>query len=143
MQYIYNRTDYKRFDLERVVLIDRGENIVHGAYVRELHIRKSDGLHSDGFRSFYHTLEFIGGTVRYAAAVIKYCDVCANLFNLLSMLRRVRMSPTSTLRSLCVRCLVGFRLKTRVTVHSSWATRSRLEERRVGKECRSRWSPYH
>ena len=24
---------------------------------------------------------------------------------------------------------------------SSWETRS--EERRVGKECRSRWSPYH
>ena len=28
----------------------------------------------------------------------------------------------------------------------SWQTRNRLkrsEERRVGKECRSRWSPYH
>ena len=24
-----------------------------------------------------------------------------------------------------------------------WDERSRLEERRVGKECRSRWSPYH
>ena len=24
-----------------------------------------------------------------------------------------------------------------------WRTRSRSEERRVGKECRSRWSPYH
>ena len=57
--------------------------------MRELHIRKSDGLHSDGFRSFYHTLEFIGGTVRYAAAVIKYCDVCANLFNLLHIMRGV------------------------------------------------------
>src|SRR6266498_1771098 len=31
-------------------------------------------------------------------------------------------------------------------VNSSWErawTRSRSEERRVGKECRSRWSPYH
>ena len=26
---------------------------------------------------------------------------------------------------------------------SSWADRPRSEERRVGKECRSRWSPYH
>src|SRR5256885_8284034 len=26
---------------------------------------------------------------------------------------------------------------------SSLATHSRSEERRVGKECRSRWSPYH
>ena len=25
----------------------------------------------------------------------------------------------------------------------SFHTRSRSEERRVGKECRSRWSPYH
>ena len=24
-----------------------------------------------------------------------------------------------------------------------WATIERSEERRVGKECRSRWSPYH
>ena len=24
-----------------------------------------------------------------------------------------------------------------------WKPRSRSEERRVGKECRSRWSPYH
>ena len=24
-----------------------------------------------------------------------------------------------------------------------WAFRQRSEERRVGKECRSRWSPYH
>ena len=24
-----------------------------------------------------------------------------------------------------------------------WATATRSEERRVGKECRSRWSPYH
>ena len=27
--------------------------------------------------------------------------------------------------------------------NKSHATRSRSEERRVGKECRSRWSPYH
>src|SRR3712207_8268962 len=25
----------------------------------------------------------------------------------------------------------------------SWSNRNRSEERRVGKECRSRWSPYH
>ena len=28
--------------------------------------------------------------------------------------------------------------------HSGWTPRQvRSEERRVGKECRSRWSPYH
>ena len=31
---------------------------------------------------------------------------------------------------------LGFRL-------STYATHRRSEERRVGKECRSRWSPYH
>ena len=29
----------------------------------------------------------------------------------------------------------------RYTIRRCWETRS--EERRVGKECRSRWSPYH
>ena len=28
-------------------------------------------------------------------------------------------------------------------VAGAWALASRSEERRVGKECRSRWSPYH
>ena len=27
--------------------------------------------------------------------------------------------------------------------NACWAYTVRLEERRVGKECRSRWSPYH
>ena len=30
-----------------------------------------------------------------------------------------------------------------VRVGLRWGARSRSEERRVGKECRSRWSPYH
>src|SRR3954469_12421637 len=38
-----------------------------------------------------------------------------------------------------LRDLVGKQENT--TVHQAHATRS--EERRVGKECRSRWSPYH
>ena len=29
------------------------------------------------------------------------------------------------------------------TFHHIWQIRERSEERRVGKECRSRWSPYH
>ena len=28
-------------------------------------------------------------------------------------------------------------------VSISWTPKKRSEERRVGKECRSRWSPYH
>src|SRR3989442_1547238 len=30
-----------------------------------------------------------------------------------------------------------------ITVPNAWRGRRRSEERRVGKECRSRWSPYH
>src|SRR5258708_27759824 len=31
----------------------------------------------------------------------------------------------------------------RTTAHATASSRTRSEERRVGKECRSRWSPYH
>ena len=39
----------------------------------------------------------------------------------------------------------GVRLQIRIGVHAGevLATVDRSEERRVGKECRSRWSPYH
>src|SRR2546426_12819083 len=45
----------------------------------------------------------------------------------------------------------GFRVERSLDGGTSWATvsttaanvTSRSEERRVGKECRSRWSPYH
>ena len=39
------------------------------------------------------------------------------------------------------RCKSGFFLKKNANVFCF--DRSRSEERRVGKECRSRWSPYH
>src|SRR5256885_6172728 len=35
------------------------------------------------------------------------------------------------------------RLGIEVRAHRTQAARKRSEERRVGKECRSRWSPYH
>ena len=36
-----------------------------------------------------------------------------------------------------------FILNARLTRESNMKTYLRSEERRVGKECRSRWSPYH
>src|ERR1035437_5820366 len=33
--------------------------------------------------------------------------------------------------------------RTATHARASWRTPNRSEERRVGKECRSRWSPYH
>src|SRR6266487_5424519 len=37
----------------------------------------------------------------------------------------------------------GFGMQPNLTVADYEAIRKRSEERRVGKECRSRWSPYH
>src|SRR5260370_25097749 len=36
-----------------------------------------------------------------------------------------------------------FMLQWRLKAYQHWASLERSEERRVGKECRSRWSPYH
>ena len=38
---------------------------------------------------------------------------------------------------------LGFSTLTEGLIFHACATRRRSEERRVGKECRSRWSPYH
>jgi len=39
--------------------------------------------------------------------------------------------------------LEGTKVSTAVKVDKEWGNIARSEERRVGKECRSRWSPYH
>ena len=38
--------------------------------------------------------------------------------------------------------LIAQHVGVRVELHGCWGDQ-RSEERRVGKECRSRWSPYH
>ena len=43
-------------------------------------------------------------------------------------------------RNLAVKRAIRHLIK---TAHKDGKTVSRSEERRVGKECRSRWSPYH
>src|SRR3712207_7204578 len=50
---------------------------------------------------------------------------------------RPAVAPT-TPPSSCTRCWAA-----RVTGRPCWPASSRSEERRVGKECRSRWSPDH
>ena len=41
------------------------------------------------------------------------------------------------------RAIVGERLRLAMGLPNRSAAEHRSEERRVGKECRSRWSPYH
>ena len=38
---------------------------------------------------------------------------------------------------------VTYRMIERMEKYTDWNSDYRSEERRVGKECRSRWSPYH
>ena len=42
-----------------------------------------------------------------------------------------------------IRECTAYAEKNGITVVKHYIDRARSEERRVGKECRSRWSPYH
>src|SRR5256886_7499830 len=80
-------------------------------------------------------------------------QTCALPIWLLSALSRKAIScsgSTCSMLSIMSTCALAFSCDSR----SSWASRTlevmsptahstRSEERRVGKECRSRWSPYH
>jgi len=61
-------------------------------------------------------------------AAIDEMAVCADLFRFFAGAARVMDGLAAT------EYLAG---------HTSFVRRDRSEERRVGKECRSRWSPYH
>src|SRR3989441_11877523 len=52
-------------------------------------------------------------------------------------------STLSAPRSTALRLDAGYDLARRLRASASFAADVRSEERRVGKECRSRWSPYH
>ena len=43
----------------------------------------------------------------------------------------------------CGKLLVFTKERNRFSMHYHLIKKERSEERRVGKECRSRWSPYH
>src|SRR5258706_10214641 len=43
----------------------------------------------------------------------------------------------------CSSCMMGFHSQCGGKPAGGWMLGNRSEERRVGKECRSRWSPYH
>ena len=43
----------------------------------------------------------------------------------------------------CVPSQINYVISTRFKPSQGYYVESRSEERRVGKECRSRWSPYH
>ena len=57
--------------------------------------------------------------------------------------RRRRYSTAALVAGLLTVCACGMLGWSAYTLLASVKIRSRSEERRVGKECRSRWSPYH
>ena len=58
---------------------------------------------------------------------------------------KFRVTEREKLELECTAKLLHLSLSTliRRALHSAKIERTRSEERRVGKECRSRWSPYH
>src|SRR3712207_7069631 len=80
-------------------------------------------------------------------------DVCSSDLRLRDGLSRIKDAKVSGSGSFCLLNIHDkdmsylafsldsiYKIQTRVGLHCS---RTRSEERRVGKECRSRWSPYH
>ena len=59
-----------------------------------------------------------------------------------SLLREEHLADPKC-NALCARFAAGGGVQSGVIVHSELLLDYRSEERRVGKECRSRWSPYH
>jgi len=53
--------------------------------------------------------------------------------------------PHTAAAAMTARTIARTRTPIVLEVHGNWRTAARMrsEERRVGKECRSRWSPYH
>src|SRR2546430_7961794 len=76
-------------------------------------------------------------------------DVCSSDLAVstrrIASLQRIRLSRPARLRSIAPMREVGTGVWHWDAPHPDWAgpENERSEERRVGKECRSRWSPYH
>src|SRR5258707_5976845 len=68
-------------------------------------------------------------------------DVDAGLKNAALVLDETFVTPNTSHQCLETRTAMAYWQNGKVYVHTG--TQSRSEERRVGKECRSRWSPYH
>src|SRR3712207_9239009 len=84
--------------------------------------------------------EISGGPERSATG----CHPIPTMKSYSSTLRSSTMGPTVPARaaSLMMLCFLTSTLA-RVGIPLRLLAQDRSEERRVGKECRSRWSPYH
>src|SRR5439155_8714025 len=94
------------------------------------------------FNLFFHFFFFFSSRRRHTRWPRDWSsDVCSSDLRLAHFLQS--RGVTRVLRRSSIR---GLRLYSVESVPAGWPGRSvlhRSEERRVGKECRSRWSPYH
>src|SRR2546429_9097553 len=74
--------------------------------------------------------EYLNGFTQFATVLI---SSIALLFHLRWSRRATALGPTILTTLGIFFCFAGI----------AWGLLDRSEERRVGKECRSRWSPYH
>src|SRR2546427_664835 len=86
------------------------------------------------------------GIKRERASALFFLGCPFWMFVWLSVLAALPVSPFPAAqckkpRSFGLRGFLGCKSLTMTYFHTG--TRTRSEERRVGKECRSRWSPYH
>src|SRR3712207_4441181 len=70
-------------------------------------------------------------------------DQDGNVLDILVQSRRNKVAATKFFRKLLKGCTYVPRVLITDKLGSYEAAKQRSEERRVGKECRSRWSPYH
>ena len=91
-----------------------------------------------GFPVLHHLLEFAQTHVHWILDAINHLILCRSLLLLPSIFSRI--SVFSNELALCIRWPKYWSFSTSISPSNEY---SRSEERRVGKECRSRWSPYH
>src|SRR5438132_7835692 len=94
-----------------------------------LYVCCSDFNHSYVFKDYFFYFFFFSSRRRHTRSLCDWSsDVCSS--DLLSTVLTIERAPFETPDpALLAELRPG--------------TRTRSEERRVGKECRSRWSPYH
>ena len=79
-------------------------------------------------------------SLKYSSTTADYL-VWSDAMNLIRKLAKDENYKISLLISLG--CFTGLRISDILSLRWKQILDARSEERRVGKECRSRWSPYH
>ena len=100
------------------------------------------GLVNDNWASKI-SLEVDGNTPAGVAYVVQIVQTCLDKFKIAGTKRLSATKVRDHLRDLVEKAMLDLGMKGEVVKRPWVGGPARSEERRVGKECRSRWSPYH